>query len=114
MNRNSKDIINSNEIPDGYIAVFHGGIGELTLETYIYKNSNNQTNSDIDYINVTPTTISWGSDQWNRKITKKGTIKLIDDIFAVAKENDAYSFVTLPNSNKTYTIDEYKAMLLDN
>ena len=28
------------EVPDGYIAVFHGGSGEITYSTYIYKIDN--------------------------------------------------------------------------
>ena len=34
----SKNKSNDNkEIPNGYISVFHGGSGEITYETYIYK-----------------------------------------------------------------------------
>lgn len=114
VNKNSEDTMNSDEIPDGYIAIFHGGVGERTYETYIYKNNNGHENSDFDYINVTSATVYWGSKQCNRKITKQGTVQWTDDVFSVAKENNAYSFVTLPNSNKTYTIEEYMNMFLMN
>lgn len=104
---------NSDKIPNGYIAIFHGGVGEQTYETYIYKNHNDHhANSGFDYINVTSTTVSWGSSEWHKKITKRGSVQWTDDVFTVAKENHAYSFVTLPNSNQTYTIEEYMNMFL--
>ena len=28
---------NNSDIPNDYIAIFHGGVGEQTYETYIYK-----------------------------------------------------------------------------
>ena len=104
INKNSRD---NNKIPDGYIAVFHGGSGEITYETYIYKNNNGHANFGFDYINVTNTTKSWGSNEWNTKITKRGSVQWTDNVFGVAKENNAYSYVTLPNSDKIYTIKEY-------
>lgn len=103
-----------NEIPDGYIAVFHGGVGEQTYETYIYKKNNGNANYGFDYINVTSTTVSWGSSEWNSKITKSGSVQWTDDVFTVAKENGADSFVTLPNSDKIYTIEEFMHMFLMN
>ena len=103
---------NSNKIPDGYIAVFHGGYGEQTYETYIYKKNNEQANFGFNYINVISNTISYGNNQWNRKVTKRGSVTWTDDVFKVAKENNAYSYVTLPNSDKTYTIEEYMDMFL--
>ena len=105
---------NSNKIPDGYIAVFHGGYGEQTYETYIYKENNGHSNSGFNYINVISNIISYGSNQWNRKITKRGSVTWTDDVFTVAEENNAYSYVTLPNSDKTYTIEEYMNMFLMN
>lgn len=108
----NKSIADSNKIPDGYIAIFHGGSGEIIFETYIYKKDNGQANSEFDYINVTKTTVSWGSSKWNTKITKRGSVQWTDDVFEVAKENHAYSYVTLPNSNNKYTIEEYMNMFL--
>ena len=104
----------NNKISDGYIAIFHGGAGEITYETYIYKKDNGHANSGFDYINVTNTTVSWGSSEWNSKITKRGSVQWTDDVFEVAKENGAYSYVTLPNSDKTYTIEQYMSMFLMN
>lgn len=110
----NKSSTNSDKIPDDYIAIFHGGVGEITFETYIYKKDNGKANSGFDYINVTNTTESWGSSKWNTKITKRGSVQWTDDVFEVAKENNAYSYVTLPNSNNTYTIEEYMHMFIMN
>ena len=109
--KNDKD---NSKIPDGYIAVFHGGSGEVIYETYIYKINNNQPNYGFNYINVTRTTKSYGSSKWNIKITKHGSVSWTDNVFGVAKENNAYAYVALPNSEKTYTIEEYMQMFLMN
>lgn len=111
INKNDKD---NRKILDGYIAVFHGGSGEVIYETYIYKIDNNQPNYGFNYINVTRTTKSYGSSKWNTKITKQGSVDWTDNVFGVAKENNAYAYVTLPNSDKTYTIEEYRKMFLMN
>jgi hypothetical protein len=44
--------------------------------------------------NETSTTTFWGSSQWNTKITRRGSVQWTDNVFEVAKENNAYSFVT--------------------
>lgn len=106
------NIKNNNKIPDGYISIFHGGSGEVTYETYIYKINNGQANYGFNYINVTNTTTSYGSNKWNTKITKKGSVDWTDNVFSVAKENNAYDYVTLSNSDKKYTIEEYMQMFL--
>lgn len=98
-------IKNNNKIPDNYIAVFHGGIGEITYETYIYKNKND--NSKVNYINVTSTTVSYGSTKWKHKITKRG-VSSKKDIFEVSKKNNAYSYVTISSGSEIYSIDQYK------
>ena len=64
--------------------------------------------------NVTKTTTYWGSTEWNTKITKRGSVQWTDNVFEVAKENNAYSYVTLPDSDKIYTIEEYMQMFLMN
>lgn len=104
----------SYSVPDGYIAIFHGGTGEVVFETYIYKQDNGQANSGFDYINVTKTTTSWGSPDWKAKVTKRGSVQWTDDVFEVAKQNNAYSYVTLPNGDKTYTIERYREMFMMN
>lgn len=95
----------NNKIPDNYIAVFHGGTGEITYETYIYKNKND--NSKVNYINVTSTTVSYGSAKWKHKITKRG-VSSKKDIFEIAKKNNAYSYVTISSGSETYSVNQYK------
>lgn len=97
-----------NNIPNNYIAVFHGGVGEITHETYIYKVDNGQPNHWFYYINVESTTVSWGSSDWKHKISKKGYFTWTDEAFSIAKANGAYSYVTLPNDDKIYTIEEFQ------
>lgn len=108
------DIESNDEIPNNYIAIFHGGSGEIVYETYIYKINNGEANYGFNYINVTKTTTSYGSSEWNTKITKHGSVAWTDNVFGVAKENNAYSYVTLPNSDKIYSIEEYQQMFLMN
>ena len=103
-----------NYIPDNYIAVFHGGSGEQTYSTYIYKINNNQANSGFKYINTTNNTTYWGSSKRDIKVTSKGTVQWTDDVFTIAKKNNAYSYVNLPNDKKSYTIEEFQSMFLMN
>jgi len=102
----------NNKIQEGYIAIFHGEAGELNYETYIYKKDNGHANFGFNYINTSTYTESLGSSELITKITKRGSVQWTDDVFKVAKENNAYEYVTLPNSNKKYTIQEYMAMFL--
>lgn len=105
---------NNNYIPNDYIAIFHGGVGEQTHETYLYIISNEDTDKKFKYINVTSTTESWGSAQWIQKIDNKGKAESLDEIFKIAKKHGSYSYVTLPNDNTLYTIEEFKMMFNDN
>ena len=99
-----------NDIPDDYIAVFNGGSGEITYSTYIYKIDNDQANYGFKYINTTNTTESWGSSNWNSKVTKRGKVDWSSEVFKIAEDNCAYSYVQLPNDDKTYTIEEFAKM----
>lgn len=105
---------NNNYIPDDYIAVFNGGSGEITYSTYIYKIDNGHDNSGFKYINTTNTTTSWGSSTWNIKITGQGEVTWTDEVFLVAKDNNAYSYVLLANDDKTYSIEEFMTIFLMN
>ena len=111
---NKKEMVLPSNIPDGYIAVFHGGVGELTYSTYIYKIDNGQANYGFEYINTTNTTKSWGSSEWDVEITKKGKFDWTDGAFSVAKKNNAYSYVTRPGDDKTYSIEEFQGMFIMN
>lgn len=101
-----KDI--SNSIPNDYIAIFHGGVGEQTYQTYIYKINNGQANFGFKYINVTSTTESLKSSKRKYKINNKGRFDWTDEAFTVAKKHGAYSYVTVPNDDKIYSIEEFK------
>ena len=45
---------------------------------------------------------------------KQNKIKYKLHAFMAAKEHGAYSYVTLPNDNKTYTIEEFQSMFIMN
>ena len=89
------------EVPDGYIAVFNGGAGEITYSTYVYKIDNGQANYGFKYVNTINTTESWGSPNWNIKVVKTGTVDWTDDVFKVAEEHGAYSYVIYNGQNYT-------------
>lgn len=110
----SINITKKDEIPDGYIAVFNGGSGEITFSTYIYKIDNGKPNYGFEYINTTNITKHWGSSELNVAVTGKGKLDWTDDVFEVAKNNHAYSSVTLSNNNKVYTIEEFRNIFLMN
>lgn len=99
-------------VPDGYIAVFHGGVGERTYQTYIYKGENYQGNYGFSYINTTSTTKSYGSPDWNVVITKRGVFNWTEEAFTIAEENGAYQYVTVPGSRVAYSIEEFKEMFM--
>ena len=105
---------NNEKIPDDYIAIFHGGAGEQTYKTYIYKIDNGEANRGFKYINLTSTTEYWGSPNWINQINDEGEFNWTDEAFIVAEKHGAYSFVTIPNDYKTYTIEEFQARLIMN
>lgn len=107
-----KNKIINDTVPEGYISVFHGGSGEQLYETYIYKIQNDKPNYGFNYVNVIKTIKKSGSSEYDIKITSRGSLDWTDDVFDVASKNNAYSYVTLPNSDNTYTIDEYMKMFL--
>ena len=109
-----KEVYYGDNIPEDYIAVFHGGAGELTYSTYIYKIDNGHANYGFEYINTTNTTKSWGSPEWKVKITDKGKFNWTDGAFTVAKNNNAYSYVKIPGDKKTYSIEEFQGMFIMN
>ena len=106
-----EDYVPREEIRDDYIAVFHGGSGELTFDTYIYKIDTGHANAGFEYINAE----SYGmTANQTVKILEVGTVLWTEDVFPVAEANNAYSFVTLPGDTDTYTIDEFKDMFIMN
>ena len=107
-------VFKNNDILSNYIAVFHGGSGEMTYSTYIYKIDNGHYNYGFKYINTENTTKSYGSSDWIIRKTGEGTVDWTDGVFKVAYENNAYDYVQLPNDSKTYTIEEFQNMFLMN
>lgn len=71
----------------------------------VYKNDDRYS-----YINITSTTVSWGSPQWEKKITDKGTANSKDEIFKIAKENGANQYVKIPEDSTTYKINDFLTM----
>lgn len=69
-----------------------------------------QKNYGFKYINTTNTTTYWGSFKWKINITDNDEAMYLDEVFNVAKKNNAYSYVRLPSDNKIYTIEEYMKM----
>ena len=85
---------NYNKIEDGYMVVFHG----KNNETYIYK-----YNKNYKYINVE-------INNKKKKVTKKGTITKKEEVFEVAKKNNAYDYVTLVDKEEQYQIEDFKPL----
>lgn len=100
------------EITDDYIAVFHGGSGELTYQTYIYAVDLGVGNYGYEYINSELSGMSAASIK--EKIVEVGCVAWSDDVFAKAKEFGAYSYVTIPGDSEIYSIDEFSGMFLTN
>lgn len=98
-------------IPDGYIAVFHGGADDLEAETYIYKIDNGAANYGFEYINVTRS--SFNIDHTEQvTLTGQGELMWTDEVFMIAEANNAYDYVTIPNDDKIYTIEEFMEIFL--
>ena len=93
----------SDTIEDGYIAVFHGGVGERTHQTYVYQDA-----EGYRYVNATSTTVRWGSPMWRTKIDDSGKKETKEEIVSVAERNGADQFVTFTDERKKiHTIDDF-------
>lgn len=101
-------------IPSDYIVVFHGEENDNIYETYIYKIDNNRENYGFKYINIVGSTSLYGNSNWNYRILDEGDFDWTDGAFGIAKNNHAYSYVTKPNDEKKYTIEEFQSMFLMN
>ena len=95
-------------VPGYYTLIINGTIVD------IYKIDNGHANYGFEYINTTNTTKSWGSTEWEAKVTDKGKISWTDGAFKVAKENNAYSYVEVPGDKNVYTIEEFQKMFIMN
>lgn len=97
---NTEDIIK-----EGYIAVFHGGVGEQIHQTYVYK-----TDDGYSYINATSTTVFQGSPQWEERINDSGIAATKEEIVEIAKENGANQYVKIPEDSTIYKINDFLTM----
>lgn len=102
------------DLTSDYIVIFNGSVGEFNYKTYIYKLDNGQANYGFKYINTVENSTSWASPTRKKTIIKRGEVGWTDEIFIVAKENNAYMYVTLPNDQEKYTIEEFEKMFLMN
>lgn len=84
-------------IPKDYMSIFHGEYNN----TYIYKIENDIDHYGFKYINTT-------------KVAGKeimigfGEVNSTDDLFPIAKKNNAYLYVTIPGIEGELTIEEYQ------
>ncbi len=90
------------EIDDGYFAVIHGGAGERTYETYVYK-----TNVGYKYVNVTSTTVRWGSPEWEKKVNARGKASTREEIARIADKHGANSFVTYDERGDAINVSDF-------
>lgn len=94
--------IDTDYIEEGYIAVFHGGVGECTQQTYVYKDD-----EGFSYVNVESTTISWGSPIWSHKKKSRGSGKTREEIMKIAEKHGADSYVSFYDDITPHNIDEF-------
>ena len=97
--------IDTDYIEDGYVAVFHGGVGERTYETYVYKDD-----VGFSYVNVESTTISWGTPIWKHKKKSRGSGKTREEIVKIAEKHGADSYVSFSDDSNPHRIDEFMDM----
>ena len=90
------------------VAIFNGGVGEITYRTHIYKIENGQDNMGFEYTNETCVTKSYGSSEWDCNETKSGEFTWTEEAFPIAKKNGAYSYVKVPGDSKIYTIEQFQ------
>ena len=96
---------NKNDIPNGYIAVFKGESTDVVHTTYLYKEKKKKKYS---YINTITRLDRNDSSMWNEEILQQKKLKKKKDIFKVAKENEADSYVKYEKDGNIYTIEEFK------
>ena len=82
--------------------MMHGGVGERTYETYVYK-----TENGYRYFNVTSTTVSWGATEWSHKVNDYGYTDSKEEIVRRAKAHGADQCVTYGNDTTPYPIEDF-------
>ena len=84
-------------IPADYMSIFHGEYNN----TYIYKIENGVDHMGFKYINTTKVA-------GKEIIIGTGEVTSTDDFFPIAKKNNAYLYVTIPDIEGELTIEEYQ------
>ena len=91
------------QIPDGWIASFKNGAGEIMMETYVYADPNG-----YKCINVQSTTVSWGATKWKNHFKSEMTVDNKDAVITVAKNFGSDGFVLFPDDlNKACDVGEF-------
>ena len=91
------------QIPDGWIASFRNGAGEIMMETFVYADNNG-----YKCINVQATTVSWGSTQWKNSFKSEMTAGDKDEVMEIAKKFGSDGFVIFPDDlNKACDVGEF-------
>ncbi len=86
----------------GYIAVLEDGSGEIIKKTYVYR-----TDAGYRFVNVTATTVRWGSPEWKEVTNGSGEVSSKDEIVSVAKDHGSYGFVLFAGDNNAYSVEEF-------
>lgn len=108
------DITDPENIPEGYIAVFHSGFSpEVGSTTYFYKLDNGHDNYGFEYIKVSWNTKSWGSIEIEKRIADKGQLMWTDDVISYM-ENDETGYVSVPGEEEGFTVEEFASRFVMN
>lgn len=91
------------QIPDGWIASFRNGAGEIMIETFVYEDV-----KGYKCINVQAITVSWGAAQWKNRFKSEMTAADKDAVMEVAKQFGSDGFVIFPDDlNKACDVGEF-------
>ncbi len=91
------------KIPDGWIASFRNGAGEIMMETFVYAGTNGYT-----CINVQSTTVSWGSSQWKNRFKSEMAAADKDEVISITKGFGSDGCVIFPDDlNKACDVGEF-------
>ena len=94
------------KLPDGWIASFRNGAGEIMNETFIYKEG-----TGYKYINVVAMTESWGSTKWNNHFRSEGTCGTKEEVIKAAEKFGSAGFMVLPDDlTKTHSVEDFIKM----
>ena len=99
-------------VPEGYCAVLNGGAGEIAYKTYVYYHDDGSADQPYyEYINVTSTTVSWGSTFWRDRFDSSGIKYSKEEIVEVARQHNSCDWMTLPGDYRNvYSIDGFLKM----